>query len=1533
MDPISAEENARAIIEQKKQDEKFHEIIVSCRSLSRYEAKNIKTLLPQIIATVLAASFHIVVGIALAFSAILLPQLKEEGFPITEAQQAWVASVIVLVVPLGAISGGFIMDAIGRLNTVKLATIPGVIGWILIAQANSVTMLIFGRLLTGLASALGTSPAIVYITEIARADMRGSLISFAPAYASLGMVIAFLKGWFLNWRVVAWTCNVYTIVPCLLIMFIPESPAWLVSKGRIEQASKSLAWINQYQPQPENKPHTLAEMQLAQLQKEHRKKVEEADLHGRGVAYKVRAFLKPTGYKPLVILIGLFLCQQFSGIYITLFHSVEFFRAVGSTINAYLASVLLSTVRLFMSIADTYMLRTFSRRPLIMISGLGMAACMLVSGLFTMWIHDGTTALNWVPVAALIMYVVTSMVGLLPIPWTMTAELFPIEIRGVAHSIAYSMANVLMFTAVQNYENLKAAFGGVAGIQFFFAVVSIVGMVYTFVFVPETHRKKLTEIEEYFNHNTIYLGQSRKGRTAAADAKANNEQNEKLMNNLFNRKHYSEACSDAKATAFAESTKSLSRYEKRNLKNLLPQIMATTISTSGHITVGIGLAYSAVLIPQLEDKSSDIAITKTETSWIALATSPAVVYITEIARKDMRGSLLSFGPSFVSLGMVVAYLKGWLLQWRTIAWLCNLYIIVPFLLLFLIPESPIWLISRGRFEEAKKALLWLHKHQPQPPNEDRSFADLQLELLVKEDEQKKFETKLSGEGAFKEFLKPTGYKPLLIISGVFFFQQFSGIYIFLFYSVTFFEAVGTSMNPYVASIWIGVIRLVMSIMNTWMLKRFTRRILIMISASGMAVSTFISGLFTYWIKNGTTQLTWVPVMFLLLYVIFSMVGLLTIPWTMTAELFPLKIRSLAHSISTSIVNLIMFAAVQNYVNLEILLGGSAGVQWFFSGVSAAAVVFTFVFLPETHRKKLSEIEDYFKHNTIYLGQKRKQKGVSIVYDRRIPPSISSDKNEALVVTILKQLSSQVLAQQKTDEKYFQILGSAKSLSNYEEKNFKSLTPQLLAAILVSSFHVSIGISLAYSAILLPQLKENPEFEVSESEASWIASIVALTTPAGSLVVGFLMDHFGRLNTLVMASVPGIGGCLLTAFSTNVAMLISGRGLIGFASAIGSSPAIVYLTEIARKDMRGSLISFAPALTSLGMVVTFIMGSFMNWKQVAWFTNIFIVVPCVLVFFIPESPAWLVSKNRIEEAKKSLMWINKYQPQPENRTQTLAELQLALLQKEHELKMIELSRREGNRAMMKVREFIKPTGYKPLLILVGLFFFQQFSGIFIFLFYSIAFFTDVGSTFNPYVASVFIGVVRFIMSLVNTYVLRTFGRRPLVLISCVGMSLCVCLSGVFTRWIENGTTTLTWVPVVCLLLFVVTSMIGLVPIPYTMTAELFPLEIRGVAHSVSIFTASILMFISLQLYPLMYQFFNGIAGVQAFFAGISLLGVIYVYIFLPETHGKKLSEIEDYFRKNIVFIGQKSGEEEVAETTKFTRRSIVKKPQDQEEFLW
>lgn len=131
-----------------------------------------------------------------------------------------------------------------------------------------------------------------------------------------------------------------------------------------------------------------------------------------------------------------------------------------------------------------------------------MAGCMFISGAVTIWIANGAEQLKWVPVLCLLLFVCSSMVGLLMIPWTMTAELFPTEIRGLGHSIAFSIANIIMFFAVQSYRTLLDVLGGAHAVQWFFAFVSIIGFFFGLCFLPETHGKKLSEIEAYFEKKT-----------------------------------------------------------------------------------------------------------------------------------------------------------------------------------------------------------------------------------------------------------------------------------------------------------------------------------------------------------------------------------------------------------------------------------------------------------------------------------------------------------------------------------------------------------------------------------------------------------------------------------------------------------------------------------------------------------------------------------------------------------------------------------------------------------------------------------------------------------------------------------------------------------------------------------------------------------------------------------------------------------------------------------------------------------------------
>lgn len=118
-------------------------------------------------------------------------------------------------------------------------------------------------------------------------------------------------------------------------------------------------------------------------------------------------------------------------------------------------------------------------------------------------------------------------------------------------------------------------------------------------------------------------------------------------------------------------------------------------------------------------------------------------------------------------------------------------------------------------------------------------------------------------------------------------------------------------------------------------------------------------------------------------------GLMSIPWTMTAELYPLEIRGMAQGITISLAHVIMFLAIKSYRSLVIGLGGAYGVHCLYASVSLCSVGFVFIFLPETHKKLLSEIQDYFVDNTIYLLSKNKKKSASTA----VPESNTNNKNK------------------------------------------------------------------------------------------------------------------------------------------------------------------------------------------------------------------------------------------------------------------------------------------------------------------------------------------------------------------------------------------------------------------------------------------------------------------------------------------------------------------------------------------------------------
>lgn len=118
-------------------------------------------------------------------------------------------------------------------------------------------------------------------------------------------------------------------------------------------------------------------------------------------------------------------------------------------------------------------------------------------------------------------------------------------------------------------------------------------------------------------------------------------------------------------------------------------------------------------------------------------------------------------------------------------------------------------------------------------------------------------------------------------------------------------------------------------------------------------------------------MTWIPLVCMLLYISAGSVGLMLIPWILPSEMFPTEVKGLFLGPIMGWCNAVMFVAVHFYIDLKNMLGGMLGILWFYSLISIFTVFFVWLFIPETHIMKLSEIEDYFKDNTIYILREKK----------------------------------------------------------------------------------------------------------------------------------------------------------------------------------------------------------------------------------------------------------------------------------------------------------------------------------------------------------------------------------------------------------------------------------------------------------------------------------------------------------------------------------------------------------------------------------
>lgn len=198
----------------------------------------------------------------------------------------------------------------------------------------------------------------------------------------------------------------------------------------------------------------------------------------------------------------------------------------------------------------------------------------------------------------------------------------------------------------------------------------------------------------------------------------------------------------------------------------------------------------------------------------------------------------------------------------------------------------------------------------------------------------------------------------------------------------------------------------------------------------------------------------------------------------------------------------------------------------------------------------------------------------------------------------------------------------------------------------------------------------------------------------------------------------------------------------------------------------------------------------------------------------------------------------------------------------------------------------------LICSLGLMLFQQFSGINAVIFYTNNIFRSAGSDIDPVIATIIVGVVQTVATVISSMLLDKAGRRILLIQSCIIMGICLIVLGIYFKLKDDGVdvASLGWLPLLCLVLFIISFSLGFGPIPWMMMAELFPVEFRGAASGIAVVFNWCLVFIVTMCFPLMKDAI-GIYSCFWFFAGFMIICFFFVIFLIPETKGKSVSQIQ------------------------------------------